>query len=112
VSLSLLIEHGEAGGASIMLAENHDSVSHGEQSLVDAVTMVLPWAGQVGKGLLSIETRSPVGESGRFNGCSVVLHCCADRFGALVVKTGWVGKDALTVSLRYVTGNSSVGLQC
>ena len=86
MSLSLLIEHGGAGGALIMLAEN--SVSHGEQSLVDAVTMVLPWAGQVGKGLLSIETRSPVGESGRFNGCSVVLHCRAGRFGALVVKTG------------------------
>ena len=48
MSLSLLIEHGEAGGASIMFAEN--SVSRGEQSLVDAVTMVLPWAGQVGKG--------------------------------------------------------------
>ena len=86
MSLSLLIEHGEAGGASIMFTES--SVFHGGQSLVDAVTMVLPWAGQVGKGLLSIETRSPVGESGRVNGCSVVLHCRADRCGALVVKTG------------------------
>ncbi len=86
MSLSLLIEHGEAVGASIMFAEN--SVSHGEQSLVDAVTMVLPWAGQVGKGLLSIETRSPVGEMGRFNRCSVVLHCRANRFRASAVKTG------------------------
>ena len=93
-----------------MLAEN--SVSRGEQSLVDAVTMVLPWAGQVGKGLLSIETRSPVGESGRFNGCSVVLRCRANRLRALAVGTGWVGKDALAVSLRYGTGNSSVGLRC
>ena len=39
MSHSLLIEHGEAGGASVMFAEN--SVSRGEQSLVDAVTMVL-----------------------------------------------------------------------
>ena len=86
MSLSLLIAHGEAGGASIMFAEN--SVSRGEQSLVDAVTMVLPWAGQVGKGLLSIETRSPVGESGRFNRWSVVLRCLANRLRALAVETG------------------------
>ena len=65
----LFLELGKTDGVVLVrLTDWLVSVSRGEQSLVDAVTMVLPWAGRVDNGLLSIETRSPVGETGRFNG--------------------------------------------
>jgi hypothetical protein len=109
VSRSLLSELSGSDEARIVRLTEW-LVSRGLSSPV-GLAVTVRWAGQVGKGLLSIETRSPVGESGRVDGWSVVLHCRADRFGALAMGTGRVGKDALAVSLGYDTVSSPVGLQ-
>ena len=104
MSLSLLNEHGGAGGASVMFAEN--SVSHGNHSLVGAATKVLAWA------LVEILTVSPVGCASRGNRWSVVPSLLAERVVAQEVRAVRVGKVVSVVLQVSGTTGAAIRRRC